>query len=172
MSSQVIADALLAYDKGQRIINHLRNTAYIVSVPSDSDLKRGKMIFKDKKTDEIIFESEIEMMGAYYDGYKIFIWSWAQAQLRRPYIYLTKKALQYALDLEPNKVYLRSILSLSRGTVTHPIQVDINVATCAYLIKQPYIMPLISSVGNGTLVRYVILLNKQGLRNLESKIYG
>lgn len=167
MSSQVIADALLAYDKVQTVIRHLKATTNIESIPSDSDLKRGKMIFRDKKTNKVVLESEVEMMGAYYDGHNVFIWSWAQAHLRRPYIYLTKKALQYALDLEPNKVYLRSILSLSRGAVSHPIQVDINIAICAYLIKQPYIMPLFTRVGEYTLVRYVILLNKKDLQEME-----
>lgn len=170
MSSQVIADALLAYDKARPITMWLRNHTQLEYIASDSDLVRGRLVFRDKSTNSIVLETEFEYMGSHYEGYNVFIWSWAQAHLTRPYIYLTRKALEYALDLEPDKNYIRSTLSLSRGSVSHHIQVDINVALCAYLIKQSYIYPIVTVINNSTLIKYAILLNKDAIKQLEAKV--
>lgn len=170
MSSVVIADALIKYDTAQEVTNYLIKNATPRFEATKSELKRAKIWFDSKTTKEVMLESEIEIIGTYYDKYDIWIWSWAQPQLIKPYAYMTKKALQYALDLEPDKIYLKSILSLSRGVVSHPIQVDINIAICTYLIKQPYVYPISQKIGEHTVTQYIIMLNKNKLSELGEKI--
>lgn len=172
MSSQVIADALLAYDKAKPVIGWLRMHTKLEFIASNSDLTHGKLVFRHKETNEVVLETEFEYMAAYYGGYGVFIWSWAQAHLTRPYIYLTRKALDYALNLEADKVYIKSLLTLSRGSISHPIQVDINIALCAYLIKRPYIYAISTDAGGHPLLRYAVLLNTEGIKQLESHIQG
>lgn len=170
MSSQIIKDALRTYDETQDVIKYIATNTTSQLKVSDNELERGKIILTNKTTGEVELVSDMEILGSYYSKYNLWTWSWAQPQLIKPYSYMTRKALQYALDLEPNKIYLKSILSLSRGIVTHPLQVDINVAVCSFLIKQPYILPTTTDVEDTRITQYIILIDTEAVNKLKKKI--
>jgi hypothetical protein len=166
----IISNALIQYDTVQPIVRHLKKNTYYGGEKTDNNWKRTVFTFTDKKTEEIILETEVELLAIYYDKYKIWSWAWAQADLLESENYLSKEILIYALKLGSELSYIKSILTTSRGVIKDVTQVDINLAIASSIIKQPYIYPFVYSIENYNLVYYFILLNKDGLDKIKNEI--
>lgn len=167
----IIMDALIEYDNAQPTINYLKKNAYYeVEKKSAKDTARNVITFIDKATKKPLFSTEIEIIGIYYASYHIWSWAWAHIGLTNNDTYLSKDILIYALKLDTDMAYLKALLSTSRGEIKSDIQIDINLAICSYIIKQPYIYPIEITVNDKVLIYYYILLNKTELNNLSKKI--
>ena len=53
--------------------------------------------------------------------------------------YISRKILNYGLDLTPDEQFLKSELITSRFRISSKIQLDIHVALASYLTKMPLI---------------------------------
>ncbi|AVL94885.1 hypothetical protein ma499 [Moumouvirus australiensis] len=168
--SDIISNALIEYDTAAPIIKYLLKNTYIEGEKTNNDLKRTIFRFRDKKTDKILLQTEVEILGIYYDKLNIWSWSWSQIGLTNSENYLSKEMLLYALKLGSDLSYIKSILTTSRGTIQDHIQVDINIAIASSIIKQPYIYPVTYHIQGYNLVYYFILLNKDELDKLEKLI--
>lgn len=167
----IIMDALVEYDNAQPTINYLKkNSYYEIEKKIPKDTARNVITFIDNKTKEHILTTEIEIIGIYYASYHIWSWAWAHIGLTNNDTYLSKDILTYALKLDTDMAYLKALLSTSRGEIKSDIQIDINLAICSYIIKQPYIYPIELTVNDKVLIYYYILLNKTDLNHLSKKI--
>lgn len=168
--AHIISEALIEYDTAKPVIRFLQKNAYYEGLKSPSDTVRTKFTFIDRATDEKILETEVETLAIYYDKLNVFSWSWSQIGLTSAENYLSKEVLLYALKLDPELSYLKSLLTTSRGVIKDPIQLDINLAVAASVIKQNYIYPYVHKLGDYKLIYYLILLNKKDLDKLKNKI--
>nr|QZX43054.1 hypothetical protein [Mimivirus sp.] len=168
--SDIISNALVEYDSTNDVIQYLLDNCYRKGYKTNNDSKRTLFKFIDKTTDELILETEVEILGIYYDKLGIWSWSWSQIGLMNSENYLAKEMLYYALKLGSDSSYIKSILTTSRGTVQDDTQIDINLAIASSIIKQPYIYPYIYKINGNHLVFYFILLNKTDLEILSKKI--
>lgn len=166
----IISEALIEYDSAQPVVKYLQNNAYIEGFKTTSDLERSKWKFVDKETDEVLIETEVEYLAIFYDKLNVWSWAWSQTGLTNSENYLSKDILMYALKLESDLSYIKSILTTSRGVIKDPTQIDINLAIGASFIKQPYIYPFEYKIDNYNLIYYVVLLNKNDLDKLKNKI--
>jgi len=166
----IISKALIQYDMAHPVINYLKKYTYYEGHKTNNDKERTVFRFTDKETDKIIIDSEVEILAIYYDKYKIWSWAWSQAGLYNSENYLAKEILLYALKLESDLSYIKSILTTSRGVIKDITQLDINLAIGSSIIKQPYIYPFLFPIEENYLVYYFVLLNKKDLDKLNDKI--
>jgi hypothetical protein len=166
----IITGALVEYDSSQPTINYLKKNTNLEYIHTQTETKRNIFVFRDKDTNEKILETEVEILGVFYDKFDIWTWAWSQTGLLNSENYLSKEILIYALKLGKEMSYLKSILTTSRGVIKDKTQVDINLALGAYIIKQPYLYPYEYIIKDHKLTYYVILLNKEALQNLGNKI--
>jgi len=136
----IIQRALAEYDENRPIMGYLEKNTNMVLETVDYGTKRDICKFYNKDDNKLVFESESEILGTYYAHSNIWIWSWANVNLRTPESYLTKELLQYGLKLEPNEnFYMKSLLTTSRGIINDKIQLDIILALASYFIKYKYV---------------------------------
>jgi hypothetical protein len=167
----IISQALIHYDAGQTVIRYLKKKSFqMTGNKTNDDYKRSIFTFSDVKTKKIILETEVEVLAIYYDKHKVWSWAWSQLDLKKSENYLAKGILHYALNLESNLSYIKSILTKSRGVIKDPMQVDINLAIASSIIKQPYIYSYIHPIENNNLVWFFVLLNKEELDKISEEI--
>jgi hypothetical protein len=166
----IITTALVEYDTTSPMIRYLLKQKYSV-INTSSDTIRSRIMFYDNETDDLIIDTEFEIMGVFYDKLNIWGWSWSHPALLNSEYFLTKEILMYALTLGSELSYLKSILTTSRGVVKDRTQVDINIALGASIIKKPYIYPFIYELKDSSkLYYYLILIDNDGLDRLADKI--
>lgn len=166
----IISKALIEYDTTKPTIDYLIKRTGIEGEKTNSDQKRTIFRFFDKTSEEMILETEVEILAVYYDKLHVWSWAWSQTGLSNSENYLAKEILRYALTLESAFSYIKSVLTTSRGILKDITQIDINLAIGASIIKQPYIYPFYDQIENSTLIYYFILLNKSELDKLNKKL--
>lgn len=166
----IITNALVEYDSAKPVIKYLQKFTKYEGYKTTVDTERSTFKFIDIKTDEIVIDTEVEILAIYYDKYDVWTWSWSLTGLTNSDNYLAKEILIYALKLGSDMSYLKSILTTSRGVIKDKIQIDINLALGASIIKQPYIYPFIYTINDDKLIYYFVLLNKKDLDELSKKI--
>lgn len=167
----IITTALIDYDSSQPVIRYLKKHTTYEGYKTSVDTKRTIFRFLDRETKNLVLETEVEVLGVFYDKYNIWSWAWSHTGLTNAENYLSKEILIYALKLGSDLSYLKSLLTTSRGEVKDRTQIDINIALGASIIKQPYIYPFEYSIGDEfKLIYYFILLNQDDLNALKEKI--
>lgn len=144
-SRDLVLNSLNYYDK-----NNMNNEKiykkfnYYTINRSDNDLDHSTIHFFDKNK-QLIFKSRYEVIGVYNVEAGFWTWGWAAPSLKKNYIQIVRKLLNYGLDLEPGEdgFFLKAELITSRFQVTNDIQLDIHVAIASYLSKKPMIYKLI-----------------------------
>lgn len=166
----IINQSLIQYDEAKPVINYLLNKTYVQSTRFGDDFHRTIFKFMDKETDEVLLETEVETMSVYYDKLKVWSWSWSQVGLTNAENYLSKEILLYALKLESDLSYIKSILTTSRGVIGDLMQIDINLAIGSNIIKKPYIFPYVYEINGFHLIYYFILLDVDKLDEIKETI--
>jgi len=167
----IIQKALIEYDTVQPVIRYLLEpNKHLKGVKTTVDTERTTFQFIDRDTNEVILDTEVEILAIFYDKYNVWSWAWSHIGLINSENYLSKEILIYALKLGSDMSYLKSILTTSRGIIKDTTQIDINLALGASIIKQPYIYPYIYNIENNNLIYYFILLNQDELQKLQKKL--
>ena len=173
MDPYIIRQALLNYDEHLITIKHLKKTCNYKIEPSEADTKRSKIFFYDKKTNDLILQTDFEILGGYYLKYKIWIWSWALLHLKNNLTILSRELLNYSFSAkEPYNVdkYLSRFIT-SKSIIGDKTQFDINIALASFIIRQPYIYKI--HYGNSLQnihYEYIILINNEDLEKLHKSL--
>lgn len=116
---------------------------YFTIVKSNNDIDHGVIKFYDKNSD-MVFQSKYEILGFYDNQSHLWIWGWAIPTLYKNEVYLSRKILNYGLDLSLNEdIFLKSELITSRIIISDPIQLNIHASIAAYISKTPMVYQLI-----------------------------
>jgi hypothetical protein len=99
----------------------------------------SKIYFFDKKTE--IYDSDYEVLGIYDNSNKVWIWSWLMLELPSNKTLLTRKLLNYGLNMEPisnslEHFYIRYQLVNSRFMIENEIELETHIGLISYLIKE------------------------------------
>ena len=151
----IIYKALEYYDKQKAKFEKILAPAkYYKIIKKDADIERSTIIFYDKNNKEI-FKSLFENVGNYYYNERMWIWAWGILNYYKNQNYLSRKILNYGLDIpyKPEQdnsgldinhdVFLKYELTTPRFKIDNYIQLDIHIAICSYLTKIPFIVPII-----------------------------
>jgi hypothetical protein len=116
---------------------------YFTIDKSNNDTEHGIIKFYDKD-DKLIFQSKYEVLGFYDNSSHLWVWGWAIPMLYKNEVYLSRKILNYGLDLSLNEdKFLKSELITSRFIISDPIQLNIHASIASYISKTPMIFQLI-----------------------------
>ena len=142
----------------------------IIGEKSSSDLEPNIINFYDSNN-KLIFSTQYEKMGYYNKKTKIWIWAWAFNGLKgfppqqKNELYLTKKLLNYGLDIElldndksKNPSLLKDILSNSRILISNITSLNLLVYISLYLTKKDYLLTL-KVKNNNHITEYLYLFN-------------
>lgn len=144
-SRDLILNSLEFYDKNnQRFDRHFNRVKYISFKRSDKDIEHSKMLFYDKNKKQI-FESRYEVIGVYNNYGNIWTWAWSIPYLKKNTTYISRKILNYGLDIVPasSDKFLKTELITSRFRISDLIQLDIHAGIAAYLSKIPAIYKVV-----------------------------
>jgi len=134
--SQFIKKALDYYDnqklKYYNLIS-LENIKY--------DVDKNDIVFIDnnmKKT-----EYTFEMLGYFDNMTNIWIWAWLMHNIQSNQTKICRDLLAYGLKLEPDTIleehnFIKALLVNSRIMIEDSIQLETNLAICAYLVRDKF----------------------------------
>lgn len=166
----IISNALVEYDSARSVIKFLMSDEVALEgIMKHLETERNIFKFYDRESDELILETEVEVLAVFYDKFNIWTWAWAHIGLTNSENYLAKEILMYAVKLGIDASYLKSILVTSKGIINDTTQIDINLALGTSIVKCPYIYPfVVYTSGEYNLIYYMILLNNEGLDKIKT----
>lgn len=183
-NTKILELSLETYDANNSVVNNFMN--YIgdagensvpyskLIVPKDGhDNIRSKIQFELHNGE--IFESDYEVLGVYYTGYKLWISGWADILLKKSQSTLSKKTIMYGLELDnQSDALLKTILTTPKTIINEKFQLDIFLAVSSYLIKKKYIYPYAVPIGNNghKFIQYLIIIDEENFQKISSMENG
>jgi hypothetical protein len=144
-SINIITNSLEYYDTNQEIFDKINSKIKYYKIELvNSDLDHSKIKFFDKNKKEL-FVSRYEIVGSFNNTTNTWIWAWSIPHFRKNSTFISKKILNYGLDIpaKPENKFLKSELVTSRFRIADHIQLDLHVAIASYISKNPFIFKLI-----------------------------
>lgn len=170
MNSQInlIKNALEYYDKSNsqysKILKKIHRHSFDDVV---GDIDNSKIILYDKNGNKLL-SAEYQIIGYYYNLFKLWIWSWAIPHFPKNSTKLSRKILSYGIDYDIanddiNMCMFRAKLITSRFIIKNNYQLDVHLAISGYLSKQPiyykYKTLLDNNDENNYTTTYLALIN-------------
>lgn len=144
-SVNIVTNSLEYHDKNMEKYDKIISKIKFWKVePVDSDLEHSKIIFYDKNKKEI-FKTRYEIIGLYNNISNTWVWAWSIPFFKRNSTYISKKILNYGLDIPPDTEnrFLKSELITSRFRISDKIQLDLHVSIASYISKKPMVYNLV-----------------------------
>lgn len=162
----IISNALIDYDKNKEKINKILNLVSDINIIyTKEDNERNIIQFTDTN-DNIILDSEFEILGIYYPEDSVWIWGWAIPEIIYPNNFLSHEIFNHAMKSGREYLYIKSLLVNSRMIITDDVQIDINLALCTSIIKHYNVYKLVRTSSNNILsYMYIILLNEKDINS-------
>ena len=143
LNNTLVQRALEYYDKNYELnidffnkINDIR-----IENKSDNDMDRNIIKFYDKNN-KLLRKYKYEIIGIYKENQNLWQWAWANSELPKNLNFLSRKILNYGLDLDTKQTFLKTELITSTFKLSSDIQLDIHIAIASYLSKIPLIYEL------------------------------
>lgn len=136
---EIITDSLEYYDSNnEKYMKIFEIVKYYNRKDAINDMERPTFTFYDKNK-KPLFTSTYEIVGLYHSKSKFWSWSWSIPYFRKNMIQISKKILNYGIDLDPHFGIIKQELINSRFEVFNEVQLDIHISIASYLSKQPLI---------------------------------
>lgn len=133
---KIISKALEYYDKNLEINrNNIFNKSDNYKI-FEEDNKNKIIFYKNKKE---IFKFNCEQIGMYDKNSNTWIWSWSDPYKLKSTDSISRRILNYGLNLDKNQILLKSTLITSRFKVYNETQINIKIALSSYLSKNPIV---------------------------------
>jgi hypothetical protein len=131
-------------------------------------------IYLDKEEGLIIFNKinmkfKYELLGIFDNTNLIWIWSWMIPSISFNKMLLSKKVLDYGLNLETKNnddtIYLKTQFLNSRFKIDNNLQLEINLILSTYIIREDFLFlyPLEYKFNNNKnkITRYLLITKKK-----------
>lgn len=137
----IIQTSLEYYDSNQPNIIKIIDKIYYIEFKNNQNIT-DEIIFYDKNKKEIL-KSSYEILAAYVPNQQIWKWAWSLPTVLKKNNFISRKILEYALNLDHEKDYLlKSTLINSKIKIINNLQLDIYIALSANLSRKPFIFKL------------------------------
>lgn len=135
----LVSDALEYFDTNHEKYGlYFKNVKSIKFEEAMSDTDYYKIIFYDKNQN-MMGKSRYENIGIYSQKGRVWTWAWSISTFAKNTINIIRKVLNYGIDIDNSKKFLKNELITSRFEISNKIQIDIHIAIASYLSKQPAI---------------------------------
>jgi len=137
----IIQTSLEYYDSFQPKIIEIVEKIHYVKFKNNKNIT-DEIIFYDKNKKEIL-KSSYEILAAFLPNQQIWKWAWSLPTILKKNSFISRKILEYALNLDHQKDYLlKSTLINSKIRIINDLQLDIYIALSANLSRKPFILKL------------------------------
>ena len=143
-SIDIVRKSLEYYDRNnekyEKILSKIKYYQFILR---SSDLDHSTIIFFDKNKQKL-FESRYEYIGLYNKSSSTWIWAWSIPTLQKNGTYISKKILNYALNIPSSSTtkFIRSELITSRFRIASKVQLNIHASVASYISKTPLVFKI------------------------------
>lgn len=160
--------ALEYYDNNNHeFLDFKKKINKIETINNNKDMEKSKIIFYDNNKKKLL-ESEYEVAGIFYKKYNTWIWGWALPNINKNQIMISKKLLNYALDIDLKKSdqfkFIKTELITSRTKITSILQLDIYLSLVSYLSKKKFIYKkrfFLNNEENNYIDYYLFIMNEK-----------
>lgn len=158
--------ALHRYDLTQSFMKKIESLVemenlHIDFIMSNIDSNRNKILFIHPENKKILFQSEYEIIGAYYDKLNVWSWAWAMPSLSITDNYTSKKMLTHILGIDQQfSPEIKLIIMTPRSVISDKIQIDTRIAIACYIYKHNYVYRYDETTSDGyNLISYIVLFD-------------
>lgn len=139
-SVDLVRKALEYNDKNkEKYTKFISKIKFIKFENNNIETKPSYIIFYDRDNKELL-KSRYEIFGSFDNRTKIWIWGWAQANIMKSTIKISRQILNYGLNIDyENNNFLKTEIVTSRFRINNSIQLEIHIAVAAYISKNPLI---------------------------------
>jgi hypothetical protein len=102
------------------------------------------MVFYNENKEKI-FVYSYELLGRYYNKQNFFQWSWSLIDTNKQLCIISKKILNYGIELIADDGLLKFMLINSRIYIQNSFEKDLIIAYSLYISKIPFILPFYSN---------------------------
>lgn len=127
--------------------NLMQNIHTFLQISKPSDTIKPIYEFYDINKN-ILFKAECEYIGIAYtnvDKDILWVWAWANPQISKNHTLLSRKLLQYGLDINPSNnnidIFLKSILTNSRMKLS-AIELELIISLSLYISKKEGVLKI------------------------------
>ena len=154
MENKTVNNGILASTIGEALDSHDTFTEKIrpflfkikyLSYPPIYEFASDNIIRFYDEDKNLLLKSRFEYMSIYYENTRTLKWAWSIPSLNKRFTSLSRKLLEYALDLDSSvesELLLKAELLNSRIKIENDLQLTIHTAIASYLAKQPFIYKL------------------------------
>lgn len=160
MSNIIIPKALEYYDKNTILNETFYNNIHYETwqdTPNLNDMDRRLIKFYDKNK-KLLSTYKYEVLGMYSFQTNIWQWAWSIPALSKNENYISRKILNYGLNLDKNQEFLKMELITSKFRLSSTLQLDIHISLASYLSKIPKIYSFILNLDEPEEKKEVIYL--------------
>lgn len=140
---KIIQDSLDYYDKHRDTYKkYIDKFYYYKKNISMNDNEKSTITFFDKNDNKVL-EANIDMIGSLNTYTNLWTWSWANIKSPKNLNYLSRKMLNYGLDImgkDKVHLYLKQLLISSDINVVNDLQLEIILAISSFIIQNPHII--------------------------------
>ena len=163
-NNHILKKAIKYFDSKRIIINkYLENFDRYYGAPTKSDLEEPIITFYDKDK-KVLLKSKFQIIAHYYKKSKVWIWSWSLPFGDKSETFLSRKLLNYGLDIshqdnnkDPINLFLKSIFINSRIKINSENDVLILKGISLYLSKKHGIIETTSEKFKDRVKQIIIL---------------
>jgi hypothetical protein len=139
-TKELILNALEYADTNkEKHVDIVKKARYYSTVISEKDMEPSVITFYDKHK-KPFFKARYEMLGTYLSDANTWLWAWADPRLPKSTTYLSKKILNYGLNIDSKENWiLKTELITSRFRIFDSVQLDMHIALSSYIAKAPFI---------------------------------
>ena len=143
INNTLVQRALEYYDRNNELNDNFISKIYKTNIEntSNNDMERNIIKFYDENN-KLLREYKYEIIGIYKESQNLWQWAWANSELPKNKNFLSRKILNYGLDLDTKQTFLKTELITSTFKLSSDIQLDIHIAIASYLSKIPLIYKL------------------------------
>jgi hypothetical protein len=145
-TNDLISNALESYDLHvDKYESFLKKVSYyILHVDTDEvEMTIYQYISFYDKNKTLLHKSTYEVLGIFDPIGSIWIWAWATPYLDKNMTRISRKILNYGIDLSSTNDFLKSELITSRFKISNPIQIELHCSIASYLGKKQIIIGII-----------------------------
>lgn len=141
--TRIVTSALEYYDENRFSNYDVIKTFKYYNLSDD----KSEIMFFNRDGKKIL-TTKYEIIGKFIHDKNMWVWGWSSGELSKDQIKVSRKVLNYALDLELEDIPLKTEFVTSRYQISSTTQLDIHTALAIYLSKKKFTYELLFAVSD------------------------